>query len=818
MKRGPYHTWTALALVSLLTITGCAAQPMQPVPVTYSPGTSVPGTTASAEAPADPAAPAPTATTPALSPAEASERLARAIRDQENGRYEAAAAGLRELVQQALPDEVRREALLRLGYCQMRAGTHAEAVKSLRQFIASYPDDARAPTAQFWLGEALAAQGQGQGAADAYRAYLERRPLLQCYVQARIGDALAAAGDHAGASVAYRTAADLQEEPADRADMLERLARSLRAQARYDEAVAAYDEILALARNALYRAEITYQAGDALREAGRTADSAARWNELVSTWPDSARAAEVLPILDEWGLAEADALTRARVYYSAGRYSDALNVLRRAIDAGPAQHGADAHYYAALAYRQLGQHQASLRELDALIQGHPQSGLVPEARYQRGECLALLGAVDAAVAAFRQCAALHPQHQRAVDALWRAAQVLDDSGRSWDASAAYAQAAATYPGASYASDARFRAGFTHYLMGAVRTALQVWADVLPQERDPAMRARLLLWQGKAASRLGDAAGARQNLSQAAAEDPEGFWGLRARDLLEGRAFSGRAPAGAFEAALYQPRGSQPEAEAWLAGWAGVPAEGRKASDLPPAVTDQQEFREAVELHALGDGAAATMAMRQVLTSCTDDPYAQYALALFCRARGLYLPATVAARRLLALAPAEARESTPRFIEELAYPTYYADLVLAEAQATNTDPLLFFALMYQESTFNRDATSYADARGLTQVIPSTGEYIARQLGDSAYSPERLWWPAVSVRYGMWYLSQGLRMFKDNALVALVAYNAGPRNAANWADLAFGDDDLFYERVSSAQPRAYMRKIYEHRRHYEKLYRP
>lgn len=802
-----------LVAAALLTLAACATPQEPRAPATLPQTAPVPEGTA-------PAPPSPTKTPvpPTLTATEAAERLARAAQDQENGRYEAAAAALSELLLRDPSHEAAREALLRLGYCQLRFGAHADAAESLRRFIAAYPDDHRVPTAQFWLGEALAGLGQGQAAAAAYRAYLEHRPLLEGYVQARIGDVLASTGDSAGAAAAYRVAADRQEEPAQRADLLERLASSLRAQARHDEAVAAYDEILALAKNASYRAEITYQAGAALREAGRTAEAAARWNELLSASPDSARAAEVLPILDEWGLAEVDALTRAQVYYWAGRYSDALAVLRRVIDAGPAQHGADAHYYAALTYRQLGQHQASLRELDALVQGHPQSGLVPEARYQRGEALALLGAVDAAAAAFRQCAALHPQHQRGVDALWRAAQVFDESGRSWDASAAYAQAAATYPGASYASDARLRAGFTHYLKGAVRTALQVWTDMLPQETDPAMRARLLLWQAKAATRLGEADIARQKLTQAAAESPDGFWGLRARDLLEGRAFSGQAPAGAFEAALYQPRGSRAEAETWLAGWAGAPPDGRQPSDLPPAVTDQQRFREAVELGELGDTAAATTAMRQVLSACTDDPYAQYALALFCRDRGLYLPATVAGRRLLALAPARARESAPRLIEELAYPTYYADLVLAEARATNTDPLLFFALIYQESTFNRDATSYADARGLAQVIPSTGAYIAEKLGDGAYAPERLWWPAVSVRYGMWYLSQGLRMFKDNALVALVAYNAGPRNAANWAELSFGDDELFYERITNSQPRAYMRKIYEHRWQYERLYRP
>jgi len=55
------------------------------------------------------------------------------------------------------------------------------------------------------------------------------------------------------------------------------------------------------------------------------------------------------------------------------------------------------------------------------------------------------------------------------------------------------------------------------------------------------------------------------------------------------------------------------------------------------------------------------------------------------------------------------------------------------------------------------------------------------------------------------------------MALVGYNAGPTNAAKWGQLADGDPDLYFERVSNQQPRTYMQRIYEHRAHYEQLYR-
>lgn len=759
--------------------------------------------------------PAPASVAP-LPSAEASTRLHLALGEEGNGRYEQAAAILRALVASGAADDVSRAALLRLGYCHLHAGAYREAADSLNRFLAAYPEDPEAPLARFWLGQALAGAGEGQAAAAAYRGYLEANPLLESYVQERIGDALAACGDRAGAGAAYRAAADAEAEPSRRVGLLEDLAASQRALQLDAEAVSTYDEILAVARIPAYRAEIVYLAGDVLREAGRTAEAAGRWNALVADHPESPYAAQALPLLDGWGLARVDPLTRAQVDYAAGRCDSALAALQRYLRDDPA-HGGAAHYYAGLCWRSLGQHQASIGEFEALMQGHPADSLVPDAWYQKGESLALRGAVDAAASTLQQLAAAFPAHARAPQALWRAAQVYEEAGRSWDASAAYVRAAATYPGASYAGDARFRAGLAHYLQQAVQTAATTWADLLPQEKDPALRARLLLWLGKAALRLGDGEGAREWWAQGAAADPIGFWGLRARDLAAGRTFAGGAPAGAFDPTLYAPRGTQAEAEAWLTGWAGPPPASRTPASLPATLTGLDHFRRGLELQRLGELAAAGTELRQILAA-VEGPWDLYALSLFCRDQGLFQPSISAADRLLSLAPAAARAERPRLLAELAYPTYYADLVLAEARPSNSDPLLFFALMRQESLFDRAATSRSDARGLTQVIPSTGSYIAGRLDDAAYAPERLWWPAVSVRYGMWYLASALSMFDDDALMALVAYNAGPGNATRWSQAAEGDPDLFFERVTAAEPRAYMRRIYEHRAHYEELYRP
>ncbi len=68
--------------------------------------------------------------------------------------------------------------------------------------------------------------------------------------------------------------------------------------------------------------------------------------------------------------------------------------------------------------------------------------------------------------------------------------------------------------------------------------------------------------------------------------------------------------------------------------------------------------------------------------------------------------SLAAARVIALSPARTADRAPRFIARLAYPTYYADLIVPEAEAYDLDPLLMFALVRQESLFEGIATSSA----------------------------------------------------------------------------------------------------------------
>jgi soluble lytic murein transglycosylase len=133
-----------------------------------------------------------------------------------------------------------------------------------------------------------------------------------------------------------------------------------------------------------------------------------------------------------------------------------------------------------------------------------------------------------------------------------------------------------------------------------------------------------------------------------------------------------------------------------------------------------------------------------------------------------------------------------------------------------DPTLILALIRQESLFEPSAHSSAGARGLTQVMPATGEYIAaRSDFVDSYNPDQLWQPYLSIKFGTWYINQQLGIFDDNAFAALAAYNAGPGNVLEWIKVS-DDLDVFVEAIPFWESRLYIRKVYVNLSTYRHLY--
>jgi soluble lytic murein transglycosylase len=129
------------------------------------------------------------------------------------------------------------------------------------------------------------------------------------------------------------------------------------------------------------------------------------------------------------------------------------------------------------------------------------------------------------------------------------------------------------------------------------------------------------------------------------------------------------------------------------------------------------------------------------------------------------------------------------------------------------PDLALAIARRESEFDAGVVSPAGARGLMQVMPATGELVARQLGME-FEPARLLGdPVYNARLGAGYLARMIEEFGDATMLVAAAYNAGPGRPRRWieelGDPRNGEVDPvdWIESVPFTETRNYIMRVME-----------
>ena len=162
-------------------------------------------------------------------------------------------------------------------------------------------------------------------------------------------------------------------------------------------------------------------------------------------------------------------------------------------------------------------------------------------------------------------------------------------------------------------------------------------------------------------------------------------------------------------------------------------------------------------------------------------------------------------------------AVPELVRQLYYPLEFEEIVQRWAADRGLPPFLVYGIIRQESAFDAGAVSRAGARGLMQVLPSTGRELAGKL-RLPYSRTRLTDPDYSVRLGTEYFSQVLEMFDGNVELALAGYNGGPYRLKRWWREAGPDPevDRFIEGLSLSETTAYVKRILIFEDSYRRLY--
>lgn len=152
-----------------------------------------------------------------------------------------------------------------------------------------------------------------------------------------------------------------------------------------------------------------------------------------------------------------------------------------------------------------------------------------------------------------------------------------------------------------------------------------------------------------------------------------------------------------------------------------------------------------------------------------------------------------------------------------YPLTFSEHVEKYSDEYALDKSLVYSIIKAESGFNPQAISPRDAKGLMQIMDSTGAWAAEKINIKDFESSMLLEPETNIRIGCWYIARLLKQYNQNTELALTAYNAGSGNVSKWLkDTNISKNGKTLDRIPFEETKNYVDKIKKYNNMYKKLY--
>ncbi|MCW2276728.1 lytic transglycosylase domain-containing protein [Heliophilum fasciatum] len=157
------------------------------------------------------------------------------------------------------------------------------------------------------------------------------------------------------------------------------------------------------------------------------------------------------------------------------------------------------------------------------------------------------------------------------------------------------------------------------------------------------------------------------------------------------------------------------------------------------------------------------------------------------------------------------------VQKIIYPIAHRQEIMKYAAEYQLDPYLVTAIIRRESKFWSWAESDRGAKGLMQIMPQTGAWIAEQMPLPGYTPDQLYEPEVNIRMGCWYLASLQREFHGNQALMIAAYNGGRGNVRQWlTEHRWSGREQTLDMIPFPETRIYVRNVLYDYGMYHRLY--
>jgi soluble lytic murein transglycosylase len=689
------------------------------------------------------------------------------------------------------PPATPATANLSRGFAAYRAGNYHDAAKALR---AALDEKVRNDDwAAFLLGESEFYDGDYKAARAAFdRAAKAHGGRPAAMAPFRIADCLWMEGDRAAAAKAYTKL--LKQATATTGDVALLRFRIAEAAAAHD-AAGAKKQMLAIAREFP-----AHPLGDeALR---RTAPPTTPASPKPETTKEPSKQPAPTPVAAGGNLSVPDRLKRAESLTKDRHWDEALAELGALPTNVSPTEAAERDYQIGMTKFHMRRDYEKAGELLLATAPRLTGDKAASAAFHGARALSRVDRDDEAIAGYHKVVTEFPHSRFAAEAQYLSGWLDYNRGRFKESLPGLQATLDHFGGSAFADDAAWCLAFAHFLLGdaaAANAALERYARTPATGITDAERGdRVAYWRARFRDKLGP--------KEAKAEASEGY-----------RALARRAPL-SFYGILARARlkeAGQPEPLALPARKTEGAAPAKAARD--PVVARALELADAgMDAEA---GAEIERDEKGVLSRAGGEKAAGWLLGLYRRA-GDYKRAYhfVESHDAGALATDPHADDGTRVFWEAAFPRAYAPLVDRYGPPAGNPDLYLYAIMRKESGFDPHDVSYADARGLLQMIPPTSARVAEKAGEPFY-PDLLYDPEVNIRLGALYIGALYKKFGGEVPLAAGAYNAGPRAMARWCTQHAGHPtDEFVELVAFAQTREYVKRVTSLYAKYRFLYGP
>ena len=158
---------------------------------------------------------------------------------------------------------------------------------------------------------------------------------------------------------------------------------------------------------------------------------------------------------------------------------------------------------------------------------------------------------------------------------------------------------------------------------------------------------------------------------------------------------------------------------------------------------------------------------------------------------------------------------PASVWKVLFPFPYESTLRREAERNDFDPMFAAGLIRQESTFQADAVSHANAIGLMQILPKEARRLAKER-KVRYTKASLFDPTVNIELGMLYIAD-LTRSTGAPEYAAAAYNAGEDRLALWrAERPYDEIPEFVESIPFTETREYVQIVVRNAAMYRMIY--